>query len=183
MSTTKEVKENKIAAELLEKVRNYEPVDGDPLTIGAMLKELPKQVISHGNIYEVGNANADVSVGSSRGTTTTVSSDGYRTNADNEYAYGHMTGTMYIQRCEGEVSKFANSQSRNPYSGAGDTISEAIDKGLSIPMTCQGYTLASDEEISSDNIPYYHRMKIGNRTYKSEIQPLYAVEADVIQDL
>lgn len=183
MSTTKEVKENKISDELLEKVRNYEPVDGDPLTIGAMLKELPKQVISHGNIYEVGHANADVSVGSSCGATTTVNISGHRTSVDNEYAYGHMSGTMYIQRCDGEVSKFANSQPRNPYEGRSDTISDAIDKGLTTPMMCQGYSPVSAEEISNDDIPYYQQIKMGNRTFKYDTQPMYAVESEVIQDL
>lgn len=169
--------------EFSEAIREYNIVDGDPLTIGHALKELPKQVISHGRIYNVEhlNVNAVISEGTSAAAAATVSHQ--VKPIVRETGYGSMSSQLNITRCENEVTAW--SYAGKPISHEDHTFSygETLEQGLDAHFTLSALMPCASAQQSTEDTDMLFNYTINGGPAKYVKENIYPVDPDVIQDL
>ena len=161
-------------------VEQHQVNDGDPITIGSALKELPKQAISHDRIYDVIDVHTSSNYYKASGFEATVRHNAAMHVKNPGYDQNSVFAGMTMDRHNGEVTRSASANKRILRSGAPDDV---VAECLNVPFYNGINLLTEDNDPSDDQDMFFSHQQNGGRKYKFVLEPVYPVDSDVIEDL
>lgn len=171
------------AKEFHNAIHDYEIVDGDPLTIGHVLKDFPKNTFTHGRIYDAEYVSVGVRAGT--GTTIDITQKVHETALPRatENNFNGINSQLNMSRCDGEVLTWAYANHYIPAQfDSGLTYEEDLKEGFNKPYTMNALVPLKEgqEPMWSSAFANY---QIKGKPARYVVEPIYAVDPDVVQDL
>lgn len=164
-------------------IHDYEIVDGNPLTIGHALKDFPKNTFSHGRIYDAEYVSVGVRAGT--GTTIDITQKVHETALPRatENNFNGINSQLNMSRCDGEVLTWAHANHYVPALFDSElTYEEDLKEGFNTPYT--NNVMVPLEKGQEPAGPYaYANYQIKGKPAHYVVEPIYAVDPDVVQDL
>lgn len=159
----------------------YVQNDGDPLTLGSVMQEIPKQIYSHGRIYDVVQACASFSTESRE--RLDVFKRQYDCDDGCETESGFVRNAVVkLSRHDGEV-RLASSLYKYQGVGDGDDIGMLMSNAFNDYFQLGAHVSSDLKQLNIvvDDVMDHDDLFEERRRYK--VEPIYNVDADVVQDL
>ena len=175
---------NDDAKEFHKAIHDYEIVDGNPLTIGHALKDLPTKVISHGRIYDTEYVSAGMRIGAS--TTIDITQKSHETALPRakESIFNNINSQLNISRCDGEVMSWAHADHYvSPEFDDDLPCVEDLQECFNKPYTLNALVPLKKGKEPTEPHTHFAHYQIKGKPAHYVCENLYPVDPDVVQDL